>query len=215
MRANLTTELPNDAAAAADLSVPRRSLEDLAASRVAIEAVWPEIDGGRFASKRIAGDQMVVEADIFADGHDRIDAAVLYKRADAGVWEEAPMRPVDNDRWRGTFRLADNALYVFTIIAWRDLFASWRGEIAKKRAAGLAIDLELREGCLLVRRAADEATRGCEADRIALRSLADEIDQAERPERHRRFAQTLRQLVRPAFDITTPLSCGFHLALLG
>ena len=36
-------------------------------SRVAIERVWPEFDGGRFAVKRAMGDTLVVEADIFCD----------------------------------------------------------------------------------------------------------------------------------------------------
>ena len=40
--------------------------------RVAIEAVEPQIDCGRFPIKRIAGDTVVVEAAVFADGHDQI-----------------------------------------------------------------------------------------------------------------------------------------------
>jgi starch synthase (maltosyl-transferring) len=35
--------------------------------RVVIEGVKPEIDGGRFPIKRIIGDKVIVEADIFAE----------------------------------------------------------------------------------------------------------------------------------------------------
>jgi len=35
--------------------------------RVVITGVTPEIDGGRFAVKRTAGEQVVVEADVFAE----------------------------------------------------------------------------------------------------------------------------------------------------
>ena len=40
--------------------------------RTIIEAVSPEIDGGEFPIKRVKGEEVVVEADIFADGHDVI-----------------------------------------------------------------------------------------------------------------------------------------------
>ena len=144
--------------------------DELARSRVAIEGVWPQVDGGRFPVKRAVGDLLVVEADIFADGHDKIDAALLYKRNGEHDWREAPMRLVDNDRWRGAFNLSENARYHYTIIAWRDLFASWRDEVAKKHAAGVSIGVELTEGRLLIEQAATDDTRGGEADRRALRT---------------------------------------------
>src|SRR6185312_10402088 len=40
--------------------------------RVVIENVSPEIDAGRFPIKRAIGESVVVEAAIFADGHDAI-----------------------------------------------------------------------------------------------------------------------------------------------
>ena len=50
----------------------------------------------------------------------------------------------DNDRWRGFAMVEDNARYVFTVIAWRDLYATWRDEVSKKHAAGVSISLEDR-----------------------------------------------------------------------
>ena len=46
--------------------------------RVVIERVSPEIDCGRFPIKRVAGETVVVEADVFADGHDQIACEILY-----------------------------------------------------------------------------------------------------------------------------------------
>ena len=37
-------------------------------------------------------------------------AAILYRRADAPSWREAPMLHVDNDRWGGSFTVTENAL---------------------------------------------------------------------------------------------------------
>src|SRR4051812_23463855 len=45
------------------------SIDDLAAERIYIEDVYPLIDDGRFAVKRIAGDPVDIWVDIFRDGH--------------------------------------------------------------------------------------------------------------------------------------------------
>ena len=154
-------------------------------TRVAIERVWPEFDGGRFAVKRAMGDTLVVEADIFSDGHDKIGAALLLRREGEAHWHETPMRVLDNDRWRGESLLRDNGRYHYTIIAWRDLYSSWRDEVSKKHDAGLAIDLELEEGRLILEAALqDEQRRRDPADRKALQSFlerhAAEVDAASR-----------------------------------
>src|SRR4051812_5179775 len=67
--------------------------------RVVVEAVRPQVDGGRFPIKRVAGERVTVTADVFADGHDELGAVVLYRKAGDADWREAPMTPVTNDRW--------------------------------------------------------------------------------------------------------------------
>ncbi len=135
-------------------------LSNLSQSRVAIERVWPQIQGGRFAVKRAVGDVLTVDADIYSDGHDRIAAALLLRREGEAYWQEVLMRGLDNDRWRGEVPLGDNGRYYFTIIAWRDLFSSWRDEISKKHSAGLAVDLELEEGRMMIEKALQGEPRG-------------------------------------------------------
>ena len=44
----------------------------LGRQRVVIENIRPRSDVGRFPVKRVAGDRVTVEADAFADGHDRV-----------------------------------------------------------------------------------------------------------------------------------------------
>jgi starch synthase (maltosyl-transferring) len=151
-------------------------LDRLAANRVVIEAVSPELEGGRFPAKAAAGDSFVVEADIFSDGHDKIDAALLIRRADEEAWREAPMALVDNDRWRGVAIVEANARYLYTLIAWRDLFASWRDEVSKKHAAGVPVALELKEGLELVARTLGESDRIGDADRTALGKLVNRLE---------------------------------------
>ena len=76
-------------------------------NRVIIEAVTPEIDGGRFPIKRIVGEETVVEADILTDGHDALSCALLYRKESEAEWTEVPMEPLGNDRWHASFRVQE------------------------------------------------------------------------------------------------------------
>jgi starch synthase (maltosyl-transferring) len=145
---------------------------------VAIERVWPEIDGGRYDVKRVVGDVLTVEADILCDGHDKLGAALLYRRENARDWYEAPMHFVDNDRWRGEIKLEENARYLYTIIAWRDLFASWREEVIKKHAAGQSISLELAEGCSLIEAALTGGRKPSSSDQPLSKNLTKGLGNA-------------------------------------
>ena len=163
---------------AAVLQEPDAALAALAAVRVAIENVSPEIDGGRFPAKAAVGDTFVVEADIFSDGHDKIDAAFLIRCGDQTEWREAPMVFFDNDRWRGATIVEENTRYRYTLIAWRDLFASWRDGISKKHAAGVPVALELIEGRDLIGKTLRESDRARGGDRDALTALLADLDSA-------------------------------------
>jgi starch synthase (maltosyl-transferring) len=126
--------------------------------RVAIEAVTPQVDRGRFAAKRCVGDEVVVEADVFADGHEEVVAALLHRSAADATWCEAPMRPLGNDRWQGAFTVSSLEPYRFTVVGWVDRFATWRTDLAKRLAAGQDVAVELLVGADLVRTAARRAT---------------------------------------------------------
>src|SRR5689334_9987047 len=74
-------------------------------ARHIIEAVSPQVDCGRYPAKRIVGDDCIVEADVFRDGHEVIRASVKWRRKQDDLFSEAPMTPIGNDRWRGQFPL--------------------------------------------------------------------------------------------------------------
>jgi starch synthase (maltosyl-transferring) len=136
-----------------------------ALSRVVIEGVEPLIDGGRFAIKRTIGEKVLVEADIFADGHEVLSAVLLYRPADDPKWQESPMAFFDNDRWRGEFQVNKLASHLYTIQAWVDEFQTWSRDFLKKYDAGLDISVDLLIGAELVRSAARRA-RGAQAQKL-------------------------------------------------
>jgi starch synthase (maltosyl-transferring) len=154
---------------------------DGAPSRVVIEGVAPEIDGGRFPVKRAVGEEVIVSADIFAEGHDLLNAIVKYRTVGAREWSESPMVPLVNDRWTGRFGVDELGRYEYTVEAWVDRFRSWLKELSKKSDAGQDVSSELLEGAEQVREAAGRA-RGPDADwlREQARIIRDATDPAAR-----------------------------------
>ncbi len=140
---------------------PAEAGEALDPRRVVIEAMLPQIDGGRFPIKRTAGEEVAVTADIFSDGHPLLAAALRYRHVQPGApsagWQETPMRLVENDRWTGRFVAAELGEYAYTVEAWIDAFASWRAGLIKWLAAGDVSEGELLEGAVLLEAAADRA----------------------------------------------------------
>ncbi len=127
--------------------------------RAIIEGVKPEIDGGRFPAKRAVGETVVVEADIFTDGHDELSAVLRYRREDE-AWTEVPMEFLVNDRWRGSFQVTELGRYHYGLVAWVDAFKSWRRDLAKKTEAKQDVAVELLVGAKLIGEAAARATGG-------------------------------------------------------
>ena len=143
--------------------------------RAVIENVAPRVDQGRFPVKRTVGEKIVVEADVFTDGHDRLRAVILYRHEDEPHWREAPMEPLVNDRWRGVFQVERVGHYHYTLIAWVDGFATWRYELTRREQAE-DIAVALLSGAELLVQAAVRA-EGEDRDRLgnwarALRSDA-------------------------------------------
>ena len=141
---------------------------------VVIDNVQPLIDCGRSPIKRIVGEDLVVEADIFKDGHDVVAAVLKWRVVGKRAWRETPMIFVDNDRWRGVCTLYDQAIHEYTVEAWTDTFRSWQQEFAKKFEGGISdLRSEALEGAAIVKAAASRARD--RADSARLREFAEQI----------------------------------------
>ena len=148
--------------------------------RVVIEGISPLIDGGRFPAKRILGDWVCVEADIFTDGHDSIAASLSFHHRASHEWTEIPMQPLGNDRWTGSFQVTELGQYGFKLQGWVDHFETWRRDLLKRVAAEADTFLDYRIGADLIEAAAG---RAASSDAAYLRQQVDLLrSPADKPE---------------------------------
>jgi starch synthase (maltosyl-transferring) len=153
-----------------------------APSRIVMQYPSPAIDGGRYAVKRCAGEQIDVCVDVFRDGHDLLAAAVRLRLARAGAGErpagrEQALEALDaaaaGVRWGTTLELGEAGDWEYELLAWVDRFGTWRDELARKLAAGQR-DLtgELSEGRVLIERIRTRAHGEPEARAVLDAALA-------------------------------------------
>ena len=139
--------------------------------RVAVEAVSPEVEAGRFPAKRSLGEKVAIEADVFADGHDAVACVIRYRHQADSAWTEVPMLALGNDRWRGEIIVSQLGRYLYTVQGWVDRFQTWRLQLAKRIAAGQDVAMELKVGAQLVEAAAKRA-QGADADLLRKHAAA-------------------------------------------
>lgn len=143
-------------------------------NRVVIEDVRPQVDGGAFPIKRVVGEQVVVEADAFADGHDALTVVLRYREADEEQWREIEMQPLVNDRWQGVFTVTKIGQACYAIAGWMDHFKSWARDMQKRIDANSVTPIDLEIGARMVDAARAQA-EGTDADLLGAfaRNLRD------------------------------------------
>ena len=158
--------------------------------RVIVEAVTPQVDGGRYPARSILGDLVEVTAAIFSDGHDHVAAQLLYRPQSESGWASTPMIALGNDLWTANFAVDKLGTWRYTVQAWVDHFDTWASDLEKRlaaqprpgtenpQAAPQEIPLALRAGALLLDEHASRA-KGSDGRQLAeaastLRWLADQ-----------------------------------------
>jgi starch synthase (maltosyl-transferring) len=139
---------------------------------VVVEGVTPQIDGGRFAVKRVVGDLVHVEADVFGDGHDLVHAHLLYRHAGDAEWHATEMTALGNDHWSADFSVSKLGFYEYTVVGEIDHFLTWRSELKKRQDAGQDLDLPLKTGALLIEAAAKRVSK---EEAAQLRAFAEKV----------------------------------------
>jgi starch synthase (maltosyl-transferring) len=177
--------------------------------RVIVEGLSPEVDGGRYPAKRIAGDTVIVECDLIADGHDAIAGRVLFRHAAAKAWQVAPLVSTTNDRWRASFVATEIGVWEVAFEAWVDAFTTWRKGTEKKQAAGAEIAVELLIGARLLAEGAARSAKEAPGVAALLEDAARSARDEKRPIAERMAAATGDLVVRamdqtPDFANATP-----------
>lgn len=114
--------------------------------RVIIENIDPCLDNGLFALKTISQQPVIVQADILADGHDKIRAVLQYRDCNSKKWTELTMSEISNDRWQTTMTATVEDKHEYFIEAWIDWPLNWVYGTRKKIEAGQNVRSELLEG---------------------------------------------------------------------
>jgi starch synthase (maltosyl-transferring) len=168
--------------------------------RIVISGLSPSVDQGAFAVKAVVGDRMAVRADIFADGHEQLAAAVMVRAADAAAWDSYDMSPAANDVWQAEVRLERLGRHECRVEAWLDEWGGFIRDLRRKRDAGQDLDLEILEGCAMLAHTAETSAAGAALLAISLAAirsaepaqavemlLADELAATMRQYAERRF----------------------------
>ena len=153
-------------------------------SRVIIENVQPQVEGGLYPAKRTVGETVEVTADIFGDGHDHIRAHLLFKKSGEKKWQSKEFKAIGNDLWSAAFKVTEKGTYVFTVQAWVDHLETWYDGFKKKADAKVDVHVELMEGAILLKQ---------------LQQSKEIKDYAALFEDKGKYAQSIQAVLSPAF----------------
>ena len=126
---------------------------------IAIEDVQPELDGGRWPIKRVVGDiGRGLGRHLQRRPRPAAGARAIYR---ALASRPGTKRRCATDRERSlawvSSRSIDNTRYVYGVLAFTDVFGSWRADFQKRLAAAQDLSSELLEGCAWSRRPSSDA----------------------------------------------------------
>ncbi len=114
--------------------------------RIVIENVTPELNSGVFFIKRVIGEKIFITADVIGDGHDIVQASIIYKHEKDTSWSETRMDPGNNDSWKGVFKVEKQGYYTYKIQGWVDYALNWQHGTIRKIEDGQHVSSELLEG---------------------------------------------------------------------
>ncbi|MBA4155303.1 alpha-1,4-glucan--maltose-1-phosphate maltosyltransferase [Flavobacterium sp.] len=115
-------------------------------TRIIIENVKPQLDGGVFYIKRIVNQNVSVSANVFSDGHDVIACCVKFKHELEKKWSEVRMSPTENDEWSVDFKVIKQGVYSYFIEGWVDYALNWQHGTERKIKDNQHVKSELLEG---------------------------------------------------------------------
>ncbi len=122
--------------------------------RIPVQSVQPLVDGGTRAAKSVEGEEFVVAAQVFREGHDAVGATAVLTDPE-GRDQHFPMS-VDNAglSWWSATVLADRpGWWTYRVEGWSDPYATWVHDATIKVEADIDTEMMLEEGARVLERA--------------------------------------------------------------
>ncbi|NNE78017.1 MAG: DUF3416 domain-containing protein, partial [Pricia sp.] len=114
--------------------------------RVIIENVNPQLQCGTYFIKRIIGETVQVHADLIPDGHDIVQAEVLFKHEKEKKHSEIRMEHLGQDVFTASFAVDKQGFYEYSVRGWVDHALNWQHGIEAKLKDGQYVKSELLDG---------------------------------------------------------------------
>jgi len=127
--------------------------------RVIIENINPRVSCGKHDIKRVVGEIVTLTATVLTDGHDIIQASVLYKHEKARKWQEVRMEYAENDQWSAAFTVDKQGYYEYKVEGWVDYALNWQHGLQRKIDDGQIVHSELLDGVEHVKSAFAKANK--------------------------------------------------------
>ena len=127
--------------------------------RIPVTDVSPVIDGGAYPVKAVTHERLLVQASVFREGHDAVNASVILTSPQGTQRriDMAQVEPLGLDIWQAHVRMAQLGDWTFRIEGWSDPWGTWVHTAEKKLPVGMDVDLVHLEGRDLLDRAARQA----------------------------------------------------------
>jgi len=199
--------------------------------RIPVQSVRPLVDGGARPAKSVEGEEFVVAAQVFREGHDAVGATAVLTDPD-GEDHHFPMEVDDPGlSWWSATVVADRpGWWSYRIEGWSDPYATWVHDATIKVGADIDSEMMLEEGARVLEGAlrsyavgaASVPTAGdltevrdaVTALRVTSRPAPARLHAATSPQLHRLFAaHPFREMVSPS--PAYPLLVERELALFG
>jgi starch synthase (maltosyl-transferring) len=183
------------------------------------------VDHGLRPAKSVVDEEFVVEATVFREGHDAVNATAVLVDPD-GVEHHTAMTCTNPglDTWVATVSADRPGWWTYRVEGWSDPYGTWVHDATIKVAADVDTELMLEEGARVIERARDSVEREA-ASRAVLDDAVTGLRDASRPPEVRLQAGTdasvaaelaarpLRDMVSPSADL--PLLVERERALYG
>ena len=149
--------------------------------RIPVVGVSPVIEGGVYPVKAVEHERLLIQANVFREGHDAVMASVILT-SPAGTQRRVDMtqvEPLGLDVWQAHIRMAELGDWTYRVEGWSDPWGTWVHHAEKKLPAGIDVDLVVMEGRDLLARTADNADAlGVTGAAALLRATAQSVDAA-------------------------------------